>query len=142
MERLRPQFENLGAALELHGPPRDVRAWFDRDALHQVLQNLVDNAEKYTRDAADRTVRVTVEPGERPAVAVCDQGPGIPAEVRRRLFRPFSRGRSTEKPAGLGIGLTLVRELCRAQGATVELAGGAGRGTTFRITFRGVHEAA
>jgi signal transduction histidine kinase len=95
-------------------------ASFDADALAQIVGNLVDNAEKYTREASDRTITVRVaDAPEGPEVRVSDRGPGLPASLRKKLFRPFARGAPRDGPAGLGLGLTLARALARAQGGEV-----------------------
>jgi len=104
--------------------PRGSRAKVDADALAQILGNLVDNAEKYSREASDRTITLTVAelPGAGGEVRVKDRGPGLPKG--KGLFRPFARGAPKDGPAGLGLGLALAR----AQGGELgagESAGGA-----------------
>jgi signal transduction histidine kinase len=106
-EKLRPALEANGALLELSVEEEIPPVSFDPDALHQILQNLLDNAEKFSREAEDRTIRVVVSAAGGPTVAVIDRGSGMDS----------SRRRNGEAPAGLGIGLTLVRELARAHGA-------------------------
>jgi signal transduction histidine kinase len=86
-ERARPALERAGAALELDVAP-DLRARFDPDALARIVGNLLDNAEKYARDADDRTIRLAAfKRGDVVDVTVEDRGPG----VRRgtKLFRAF-----------------------------------------------------
>jgi two-component system sensor histidine kinase KdpD len=88
--------------------------------VHQILQNLLDNAEKYTRGSPDRTFRVSLGASDDGvALAVTDRGPGVDPALRRRLFRPFTRTRDPAAPAGLGIGLALVQALAHAQNANV-----------------------
>ena len=77
----------------------------------QVLANLLDNARKYSRGAADPRVTLTVTPaGGRVAFEVADRGPGVPAADRAGLFRPFRRGRSVETVGGAGLGLALAAQ--------------------------------
>ncbi|RMH20659.1 MAG: sensor histidine kinase [Acidobacteria bacterium] len=134
--RNRPALEEAGAAIDLQLPDEPVTARFDRDALGHVLQNLLDNAEKYTREAADRTIRVAVEARPETAVLrVADRGPGIPPALERKLFRPFARGESQGGPEGLGLGLVLVRALVTAQGGDIRYAGAAGGGAVFTVTL-------
>jgi signal transduction histidine kinase len=128
-ERAQPALNRAGAALEIDVPP-DLRARFDRDALAQIVGNLLDNAEKYTRGADDRTIRVAARRlGDLVEVSVEDHGPGI--SDRSTLFRAFSRGVSSSgSPAGLGLGLVLSISLARAMGGELiykprEGAGGA-----------------
>lgn len=109
---------------------------FDRDAVAEILQNLLDNAEKYSRAATDRTIRVTLaRTTDTVSLAVADRGPGIPIAVRRRLFRPFARGGGADSPAGLGLGLALVLALARAQGARIDCEDAPGGGAVFVLEF-------
>jgi len=93
----------------------------DPVALRRVLANLVDNAVRH----ADRSVCLSVEQRDGTAtVAVTDDGPGIAAADRERVFDRFTRldaGRGREE-GGAGLGLAIVRELVRAHGGTVTLA--------------------
>src|SRR5262249_39705914 len=101
----------------------------------EVLSNLLDNAEKYTRSSDDRTVRVALaSTGSALALSVADRGPGVAPGVARRLFRPFARG-GEDAPAGLGLGLALSRALVRAQGGDLVHANAPGGGAVFTATF-------
>jgi signal transduction histidine kinase len=136
VERLRPAIENNGAILVLDTDDGSGTIEADRDALGQIVQNLIDNAEKYTRDAADRTVHVELRQVDGATViAVRDHGPGVSPDLVPQLFEPFTRGRSPDQPAGLGLGLALARELAAAQGATLEYEAPTGGGARFVVTF-------
>lgn len=136
IERLRPTIEAAGARLVLDVERGLPLACFDDDAVRQMLDNLVDNAEKYSRRATERTVRVAVaRRGGTVELTVEDEGPGIPPEARRRIFRPFRREVAGGGPAGLGLGLALVRELAEAQRASVECGAAAGGGARFAVRF-------
>ncbi|MFO0748866.1 MAG: HAMP domain-containing sensor histidine kinase [Myxococcota bacterium] len=125
VQRLEPAVRAAGATLVLHRPSGPVAAAFDADALSQILANLVDNAEKYGREAPDRTIEVHVAATGASAasggaeVAVRDRGPGLLPGLESRLFRPFVRGSDRDGPAGLGLGLALTRALARAQGGDI-----------------------
>lgn len=135
VERQRPTLEAAGARVEVETPPGLPTARFDRDAVGHIVQNLLDNAEKYSRTVSDRWIKVDLEArGSDVVLRVRDNGPGVPAELRRRLFEPFSRGTDQNAPAGLGLGLALTRALARAQGGDVNLAD-AGPGAEFRVSF-------
>lgn len=134
--RLQPTLEAAGARVEMAVADGLPQARFDRDALSEILQNLLDNAEKYTRVSGDRAIRVTLAPaGDGVALSVADHGPGLPPEVRRHLFRPFTRGSSRDAPPGLGLGLAMVHTLARAQAATVRYDDAPGGGAVFTVTF-------
>ncbi len=136
VERQTPALTALGASIELTTDPALPAARFDNDSIGQIVQNLLDNAEKHTRNAVDRTIRVSLS--ARPTgveLSVCDHGPGVPAHVRKHLFEAFARGNHADSPAGLGLGLVLVKALAKAQGAAVAYHDNAGGGACFTVTF-------
>ncbi len=117
VERAEPSLVRGGATVELDVPAA-APASFDRDALARILGNLLDNAEKYSREHEDRRITVTVRTGGAGAVEinVADRGPGLPAALRRRRFQPFARGIGDDGPPGLGLGLALSQSLAQAMG--------------------------
>jgi signal transduction histidine kinase len=135
-ERLETRTSEAGMTLELDAGPEGLACQADPAAVEQILFNLVDNACKYAAGAADRTIRVACAPGV--VVRVIDQGPGLPADARARLFQPFSR--SAEKAAGsapgVGLGLALCRRLARGMGGELVLEEGAG--TRFALRLRAI----
>ena len=130
----------------LHGGPAGARhaitvhatpAWVSGDPtrLEQILTNLLANAVKYTPAGGQITVAIGRE-GDRAVVSVRDTGAGIRADLLPRVFDLFVQGdRSLERTAGgLGIGLTLVRQLVELHGGTVgATSDGPDRGSTFTI---------
>jgi len=136
IERLRHGLELAGAPVELRVCGPIPRARFDPDALHQIVQNLVDNAAKFNRDADDRTIRITLSaPDGDPTLEVLDRGHGVDPSMQRALFRPFVHHPDPLAPAGLGIGLSLVRALAVAQGAEVGHVRPPGGGAAFTVRF-------
>ena len=134
--RLRPALEADGAVVEMSLSASLPPVCFDPDALHQVLQNLLDNAARYGRSARDPTIRVAVEPGPGgPVLSVSDHGPGVDPALRGRMFRPFVRHAAAHGHDGLGLGLPLVHALARAQGAQVSYADADGGGARFVVSF-------
>lgn len=120
--------EDLVATVDVEGR---APAAIAPDALKQVLLNLVQNA----RDAVPRglalEVRVRTE-GAVVRISVSDNGPGIPAELRERVFDPFF---TTRGASGVGLGLFLVDGVVRAHGGTVAALDGDGRGARLEITL-------
>ena len=136
MDRVRPRLQDRGIVTEDDVPTEAVEATFDEDALSQILDNLLDNAEKHTRAIADRKVRVTLERrGGEARITVADNGPGIPRHQRRRIFRPFDRPAVSNATPGLGLGLALARSLARAQGGDLVLATDETPGAAFALTL-------
>jgi signal transduction histidine kinase len=97
------------------------------DAVRRVLLNLLDNAVKYGPAGQTVTVDVAVQNGEI-RLAVSDQGPGVPASEREKVWLPFQRGAAATIAAGSGIGLSVVRDIAAQNGgrAWVESAPGGG----------------
>lgn len=113
-------------AVELAVPPLVVRA--DPARIRQVLANLLDNA----AHAGARTVRIGAEATEgRVKVLVRDDGPGIDAAVRARLFDPFASGRAR----GAGLGLAIARRIAERHGGALELADVGPPGAAFALTL-------
>lgn len=136
IERLRPTLEQAGADVRLIAPESLPKVRFDADALGQILQNLLDNAEKYSRGAEDRTIEVRLSPRPKGVVLeVADHGPGIPPELRGRLFHAFSRGANNDVPEGLGLGLMLTQSLARLQGGRISYANGERGGAVLSVVF-------
>ena len=132
----RRTLETAGVALRMDLPSDLPEIAFDRDALCHVLQNLLDNAEKYTRTSDDRTVTVRVDRRDGALeVAVEDRGPGVAQEDRGSLFRPFVRGRRDDAPAGLGLGLVLSRALARSMGGELGYTDRPGGGSRFVLSL-------
>jgi signal transduction histidine kinase len=134
--RLGPALEAGGATLDASITDSLPSVRFDRDAVHQILQNLLDNAACHGRTAVDRTIHVVLDRGTvGPCLSVIDHGPGVEPALRDKLFHAFVRHASPDAPDGLGLGLALVRALARAQNASVAYADEAGGGSRFTVTF-------
>jgi signal transduction histidine kinase len=109
--------------------------------VQQIIGNLIDNARKYTRDAADKRILLTAKPGVGNGVIfeVEDRGSGIPAGERKSIFKPFRRGQLAEsKAGGAGLGLALAKSWAEVLGArlTYRPADG-GTGACFRLEVPG-----
>ena len=117
--------------------PADQEICTDAAMASQVLGNLIDNARKYTRDAADRRIWLWAKPGGRRRVVleVEDRGPGVPPAERCAIFRPFRRGQSAETTAGgAGLGLALAKQWAEMLGGTLTCrAAEGGVGASFRL---------
>lgn len=111
----------------------DIR--IDRDALSQILSNLLSNIEKYAGESARARVNLSSEAGNF-VVEVEDNGPGIPAGERKRVFLPFERAgsRVDEGASGTGLGLAISRELAERMGGRLELVPVA-KGAKFRLVI-------
>jgi signal transduction histidine kinase len=138
-ELLRPHVHAQGFELRVavDGDLPPVR--FERDALMQVLWNLVDNAVKYARDASTKAIDLRCwHDAHGVHVSVRDHGPGVPVRHLGKIFEPFYRGESelTRRSKGTGLGLALVRGLVERMGARVSGGNAAGGGFEVEIAFR------
>jgi signal transduction histidine kinase len=130
-ELLRPHAAREGFALRTAIEPGLPPVRFERDALLQVLVNLVDNALKYARGAASREIAIECRRCDRGvAVAVRDHGPGVAGRHLARIFEPFHRGEDelVRTTQGTGLGLALVKSLVERMGGAVGGRNAAGGG--------------
>ena len=102
--------------------------------LRQVFNNLVSNAVKYSPQGGEIYLGARRE-DDSVFIVVRDEGIGIPAEARERIFDQFYRVDNTDRRStgGTGVGLALVREIVNAHGGRVWTTGNAGRGSTFHV---------
>ena len=110
--------------------------WADRDRTEEILFNLVDNAIKYSPDAA--TIHVDADAnGQQVIVSVSDQGIGIPEEELAKIFDKFHRvdRRDASETYGHGLGLYICRRLVQAQGGQIWVDSVLGEGSTFRFSL-------
>ncbi len=109
-------------------------AWGDQEAIHQILDNLVDNAVKYTPEGGRIRVRCFTQ-GDVACLETSDDGIGIPEQDLPRIFERFYRvdkARSREM-GGTGLGLSIVKHLVQAMQGTVQAQSQVGKGTTFVV---------
>jgi len=128
-----PRLAECGMSLQREVPdgPLSVRA--DRDALEQILINLLDNACKYAAGGGEVSVVLAARSEGGAEVRVADRGPGVPPAHRTRIFDKFHRVDATLTAAqgGAGLGLSIARQLARGQGGELRYAERAGGGAEF-----------
>jgi signal transduction histidine kinase len=128
-----------GISIDLSVPPGTATAGNQED-LSRMFRNLLDNAVRYARHRVLITVCITGAGGpDGVVVEIADDGPGIPAEERERVFGRFVRlDASREQASGsAGLGLAIAREIAAAHGATIVLAEAPGGGTRAVVTLGG-----
>lgn len=119
-----------GLNVEARLAPGLPRVSVDPEQMEQALANVVYNACQAMPRGGALRVSTFLEPERRcVAVAVADEGPGIPPEHLPHLFDPFF----TTKPKGAGLGLAIAYEIVRAHGGTIEVESRVGAGSVFRI---------
>jgi signal transduction histidine kinase/ActR/RegA family two-component response regulator len=140
VDAARPAAEAKGLELALEpGPGGSVIG--DPDRLLQVIANLLSNAVKFTPRGGRIIVRVR-EPDARVELRVIDTGQGITSDLLPHIFDRFTQGdsSSTRRSGGLGLGLTLAREIVALHGGSITAeSAGADRGSTFTVSLPGTH---
>jgi signal transduction histidine kinase len=130
------ELERRGGVLQLDLPREPLLARADPEHVKRVVLNLVRNA----AEAGDRVQVEALWRNGEVVVAVRDDGPGVPSELRERIFEPFV----SQKEKGAGLGLAIVERVTRANGGRVELMSPeqteAGWGAEFRVYFTGSEE--
>ena len=108
----------------------------DRTQLLQLFQNLISNGIKFRRPEVTPEIKLSVQPIEGEwLIAIRDNGIGIPAEKRDRIFEVFHRLHSSEEYPGHGIGLTTCQKIVRRHGGNIWIESELGEGTTFFFTI-------
>jgi len=107
----------------------------DRVKLQEIVRNLIDNAFKFTTTGSVTVTARRGDAGDRVVLAVSDTGSGIPPEHLETIFDEFRQlgETSTRATAGVGLGLSIVKQLVGALGGTVSVSSVVGEGSTFRV---------
>src|SRR4029453_17769457 len=110
----------------------ECRANVDQPKVERILENLLANADLHTPDGTRIWIRCWRE-GDAAVIAVDDDGPGVPAELRDKIFEAFYRGPDSVHKPGSGIGLSLVARFAEMHGGRAAVQGVAGGGAAFRV---------
>ena len=116
---------------------RDITLMMDKDAIMQILMNLVDNSLKFSKDADYKMIVIELRIKETDVyLAVRDYGPGIPPAEMKKVFQEFYRveNEMTRRTSGTGIGLSMVKKLCTLTNMKIEMEN-AGPGLRTKIHF-------
>jgi PAS domain S-box-containing protein len=137
LDACRDEIQAKGHSLRTTVPGEPVELEADRERLVQVLCNLIGNAAKYTPAGGRIDLRVAAVTGTTLEITVADSGIGIPPAKLTEIFDLFARvDHSLERQEGLGIGLTLVRQLVELHGGAIEARSqGIGHGSEFVLTL-------
>lgn len=139
VELLKAKLEAKGIVLQQEIPP-GTKATAHREGLFHVLENLLDNAVKYSPQKSEILLGAKIREDGKVEIAVEDHGIGIPKEAQSRVFERFFRvdvSRSREA-GGTGLGLSIVKHLVEKMNGEVFLASEEGKGSTFTVALPGV----
>jgi two-component system, OmpR family, sensor histidine kinase BaeS len=125
--------QRKGLRWQVSLPATDLRLSVDPDRLAQAIENLVGNAIKYT--AAGGSILIAVETDRAGlSIHVQDTGSGIAPLDQAHIFEPFFRGQAMRRlPQGMGLGLTIARDVVTAHGGRIDFTSSEGQGTRFTI---------
>jgi signal transduction histidine kinase len=128
-----PRVAEAGLNLQRALPAAPLPLTTDRDAVEQIVINLIDNACKYAAAGGELTVAATAGARGGVEVRVSDRGPGVPFDQRERIFEKFHRvdDALTAEKTGAGLGLSIARQLARGLGGELSFAPSAGGGADF-----------
>jgi two-component system phosphate regulon sensor histidine kinase PhoR len=134
VEAARGAIELAGMTLEVDLQPDLPAVWIDREAMGQVMTNLLSNALKYGADGSWVRVRLH-DVGDRVELSVADRGIGIAPDEVPRVFDDFFRSTdpAVRRTKGTGIGLAIVRYIVEAHGGTIAVESTPGRGARFVV---------
>jgi PAS domain S-box-containing protein len=133
---IQPELQADGVRLLRRDCPPGIAARCDRARTQQILLNLLSNAVTFT-PAGEAVILECTSSGDTVRISVRDAGPGIPEDKQEAIFEPFVQlGRSlTETREGMGLGLSISRQLARGMSGDLTVASRPGEGSTFALTL-------
>lgn len=134
VKRLQHQLQHH--PLVVHSCPSDIEIYMDTTMTEQVLQNLLDNACKYTAAGTAIEVRAGVHDGNGFCCEVRDYGKGLPEEKLQQVFDKYARlQKKDSQVAGTGLGLAICKAVIEAQGGKITAANHPGGGAVFTFSL-------
>jgi signal transduction histidine kinase len=135
-ETFRPHLETNGFNFQCHSRDQPVFAQGDRDALAQVIVNLLSNAEKYAGEQKQIEIRLE-DRNSKAEIIVLDRGMGVPKGTEEKIFEQFYRAHDSLSSGiqGSGLGLTLARQIARAHNGDVTYEARDGGGSCFKLSL-------
>jgi signal transduction histidine kinase len=133
-ESLDPAFRHARVSLAVELPENLPRLFGDRDMLGRILTNLVSNGIKFSPPGGTIVIRAERHSVSTARISVIDCGSGISPEDMRRIFRRFEQGANRVR-SGVGLGLSIVRQLVKLHGGRVTAESTPGKGSRFHFTL-------
>ncbi|HEY9261721.1 MAG TPA: two-component regulator propeller domain-containing protein [Chitinophaga sp.] len=133
-QSFKPLGEKSGINYQFHTKEVTLSAIYDKDALENILSNILSNAFKYTPNGKDIIMELARE-GEQVRVTVTDTGKGIAAEHLSQVFDRFYQVNSEEMNLGSGVGLAFTKRLVALHHGTITVISAPGEGSTFTVTL-------
>ncbi|AGW13903.1 sensor histidine kinase [Megalodesulfovibrio gigas] len=135
VEEIRPNAERHAVQVTWHLEDDQMLVYADEEGFRTVLKNLLENAVRYSPAGGVVTVKAS-RAEDRVRIAVADQGPGVPSEIRGRVFERFFRAADQQgrRSGGAGLGLAICKHMVQSMGGTIRVEGSSrpdGQGATF-----------
>ena len=119
--------------------PEDLSVPFDERLFTRAIENVVNNALRYTDPGGLVRVSARAEPAgaapERVVIEISDDGPGIDSADLDNIFDPFYRGSASRREQGMGLGLSVVKGVLESHGWFIDVVSYPGEGSAFTITI-------
>ena len=137
IEQLKPLATAHAQQFSLESTHQNLMVYADIDKVHQVMTNLIENAIKYSPEGGSILVKIDLHGPHQVKISIIDTGEGIPPEALPSLFTPFFRVKRHPGTTvqGLGLGLSIVKQLVELQGGTLSAESEKGKGSTFTFTL-------
>jgi signal transduction histidine kinase len=139
IEEIKPLAQENKVTVSLHKEESLPSVYADTDRIRMVIQNLIENAIKYSnKDIKDRLAEITIErDGDRVKFSIKDNGVGIPSGLQGQVFGKFFRGNNLAKRRveGTGLGLFITRGIIKLSGGEIDFKSKEGKGSTFWFTL-------
>jgi signal transduction histidine kinase len=123
---------NLIGRRMLHIEMSPIVALVDAAKVERIIDALLSNLERHTPEGSQAWIRV-VDEGDKVLIAVEDEGPGVPEDMRAEVLLPFRHGHSSAPAPGVGLGLSIAAEYARLHGGQLWIEGREGGGASFRV---------
>lgn len=136
-EALHPLAEERGITIVHQLPGAALPVQCDVDLVRQVIYNLIANAIKFAPEGRGRITIVLEQHGTEVRLAIADNGPGVPDEMREQIFDKFfqAKNQTLKKPVGTGLGLTICKRIMEMHGGRIWVGDAAGGGACFVIAL-------
>ena len=136
-QEIMPLTQTKHQQLDIETAGEDFTIWGDPDRLHQIVTNVVHNAYKFTPNHGEIRMIVRHDPPNHILLSISDNGPGIPEDALANLFQPFYQAHRAPEigTQGLGLGLSIVKQLVELHEGSITAESTIGKGTTFHIQF-------
>ena len=124
----------FGLCIELKNPENEIKLHLSESLLKQALFNIIKNAIEASPPKSTITIN-TKKMNQNAIISITDQGKGIPQEIQQHIFDPFYSSKKTQRKSGLGLGLSVTKELIENIDGTIEFKSMINKGTTFVISI-------